>query len=212
MGGVADMADIGVVVLAAGAGRRFGGGKLLAELDGRPILQHVLDTVRVARPGCRVVVLGADAPLLRSRIAWTDETSVENPRPEAGLAGSLRLGVRECLRTLPGALGVLVVLGDQPRTSLDVMRALVAAIPDAVAQGAWAVVPSYAGGDGANPALLLAEGLAKVPGLRGDHGLGMLLEAVPGRAFRVPVSGSNPDVDTRADLEALADQGGAGDP
>ena len=31
------------LVLAAGAGSRFGGGKLLATIGGRPVLQHVLD-------------------------------------------------------------------------------------------------------------------------------------------------------------------------
>ena len=36
------------VVLAAGAGSRFGGGKLRALLDGRPILAHVVDTARAA--------------------------------------------------------------------------------------------------------------------------------------------------------------------
>ena len=41
----------GAVVLAAGAGSRFGGGKLLAPLDGRPILQHVLDALRAAGLG-----------------------------------------------------------------------------------------------------------------------------------------------------------------
>jgi CTP:molybdopterin cytidylyltransferase MocA len=30
-------------VLAAGAGRRFGGTKQLADLDGRPLLQHAID-------------------------------------------------------------------------------------------------------------------------------------------------------------------------
>ena len=60
---------IGAVVLAAGEGSRFGGPKQLAELDGRPLLEHVLGVVR-AVPGLApvVVVLGAHAgyePLTR---------------------------------------------------------------------------------------------------------------------------------------------------
>lgn len=198
-----DMADIGVVVLAAGAATRFGGGKLLADLEGRPLLAHVIGTVRAVRPARTVVVLGADAERVREAIGWVDEVLVTNPRPEAGLAGSLRMAVAACLQGLPAPRGVLVVLGDQPRTSSVVIRALVRAIPDAMSSGAWAVVPRYAGGGGGNPALLLPTGLARVPDLRGDRGLGSLLEAVPGRAFRVSVEGSNPDVDTLADLRAL---------
>ena len=36
------------LVLGAGAGSRFGGGKLLARVGGRPVLQHVLDTLAEA--------------------------------------------------------------------------------------------------------------------------------------------------------------------
>jgi molybdenum cofactor cytidylyltransferase len=206
MSGAERMSTIGVVVLAAGTATRFGGGKLLATLEGRPVLQHVLDAVRAVAPGCSVVVLGADAQCVEAGLRWTDELRVVNPAPEAGLAGSLRIGVAECQRRLSGAAGVLVVLGDQPRTSPEVMLALAAAIPDAQAMGAWAVVPRYADGGGPNPALVLAPGLARVPELRGDRGLGELLAVDPARVFRVPVPGSNPDVDTRADLAALANE------
>ena len=39
------------VVLAAGAGTRLGGGKLLAQIGGRPVLQHVLDALATAGVG-----------------------------------------------------------------------------------------------------------------------------------------------------------------
>jgi molybdenum cofactor cytidylyltransferase len=211
MQGVSDLVGIGAVVLAAGAARRFGGGKVLAELEGRPLLQHVLDAVRSARPDHCVVVLGPDAEQVERGIVWADQTRIVNPDPARGLASSLQEGVAACLRILPGALGVLVVLGDQPRTSPRVMRALAAAAPGATRAGAWGVVPRYADGGGSNPVLVLPEGLARVPGLSGDRGLGILLDVEPGRVVRVPVPGSNPDVDTRADLAALAEAGMARD-
>ncbi len=197
------LARVAAVVLAAGAGTRFGGAKLGAMLEGRPMLQHALDAVRSLGPGRCVVVLGADADDLEAAIDWQDELRVRNPEPEAGLSGSLRLAVAECQRALPDLMGVLVVLGDQPRTSPDVMRALVDALPAALAQGVWAVVPDYAAGGGANPALVLEEGLVRIPELRGDAGLGALLAADPRRSLRVPVPGSNPDVDTTSDLTAI---------
>jgi CTP:molybdopterin cytidylyltransferase MocA len=200
-----DVAGWAAVVLAAGAGSRFGGGKLLAELEGRPMLQHVLESLRELEPRCCVVVLGTDAARIEARVVWRDEVRVVNPAPDTGLAGSLRLGVAACLERAPDAAGVLVALGDQPRTSPMVIRALVAAVPDARRASAWAVVPAYAGGGGANPALLLPLGLRWVPRSEGDQGMGAVLAAEPGRAYRVPVSGTNPDVDTPADLVALAE-------
>jgi len=51
---------VGPLVLAAGKGLRFGGGKLLASYRGRPLLSHVLDVVgaacerRILKGGCAV--------------------------------------------------------------------------------------------------------------------------------------------------------------
>ncbi len=204
MSGTAAERGVGAVVLAAGAGTRFGGDKLLAELEGRPILQHVLDAVaRVAARPCVVVL--PDLSRLDARIDWRDEVRVVNPTPEAGLASSLRVGIAACLDARPELTGILVVLGDQPRTSPQVMGALIDALPAALEAGAWAVVPRYTEGGGANPALLLRAALARVPDLEGDRGMGTLLASAPGRSYPVEVLGANPDIDTPADLAALAD-------
>lgn len=203
MPGAEVLSRVGAVVLAAGAGTRFGGSKLRASLEGRPVLAHVLEAVRVVTPGCTVVVLGDDTHRLEHAIDWRDEVRVRNPNPGEGLSSSLRIGLAECQRRLPDLVGVLVVLGDQPRTSPAVMRALAEAVPTALTQGAWAVVPAYAAGGGGNPVLVLPDGLARVPELRGDRGLGALLAADRRRSFRVPVPGTNPDIDTPADLAAL---------
>src|SRR4029450_11407619 len=47
---------VGGLILAAGEGRRFGGTKQLAELEGRPLLEHALTAMASISP--RVVVLG----------------------------------------------------------------------------------------------------------------------------------------------------------
>jgi CTP:molybdopterin cytidylyltransferase MocA len=70
------------------------------------------------------------------------------------------------------------------------------------------VAPRYADGGGGNPVLLLREGIARVPRLDGDRGMGALLAAEPGRVWTVDVPGSNPDVDTPADLAVLAAERG----
>ncbi len=192
--------SLGVVVLAAGQGRRFGGHKLRALLEGRPILQHVLDRVASVDPVCTVVVLGPAPGPLDEDIRWGAQVRVRNPRPEDGLSSSLRLGVA----ALPGHVeGVFVVLGDQPRLRAEVLLALAAAVPGAVASGAWAVVPDYADDASINPALLLPPAIEAVEHLTGDTGLGGWLRGEPTRSWRVAVAGSNPDVDTPADLAAL---------
>ena len=81
------------VVLAAGQGRRFGGSKLLAALEGRPLLQHVLDAVASSGPVVTVVVLGDDADDAERVIAWDGQLRVVNADPTRGLSSSLELGI-----------------------------------------------------------------------------------------------------------------------
>lgn len=189
---------VGAVVLAAGAGSRFGGGKLLASLDGRPILQHVLDRVAAAGLAQTVVVMGADQDAVEASMAWRGEDRVRNPDPGRGLSSSVRLGV-EALD--PDIDRALIVLGDQPSLPDGVIEALVAQPSD---PGRPIVVPVYQGDRGRNPVLLdRAAFVDATAGLHGDRGLGPWIAEHAELVREVPVAGANPDVDTRDDLVTL---------
>lgn len=197
---------LGALVLAAGAGSRFGGGKLVAPLEGRPVLQHVLDTLVLLRPVVTVVVVGPELDALAG-IAWRDEQRAVNPDPGRGLSSSLRMGIDAVLAA--GDIdGVFILLGDQPRVAVATLDGLAAAARDALARGAVAVVPAYAQGGGANPVLLLRAGFPLAALVSGDRGLGGVLDTRPDRVVTVPVPGSNPDVDTPSDLRAMEDGAG----
>ena len=109
------------LVLAAGSGSRFGGGKLLASVAGRPVLQHVLDALAEAGVDDVVVVLGDDAAAHEAAIAWRAERRVVNPEPRRGLASSLQVGFEA---VGAGHDSVLVALGDQPLISPSAIRSL----------------------------------------------------------------------------------------
>lgn len=186
------------IVLAAGVGSRFGGRKLLAPIEGRPVLQHVLD--RIAMAGIRrvIVVLGDDARELQATIAWRDEERVVNPEPARGLASSLHVG----MAALPADTeAALIVLGDQPRMPVEAVTALLAAGVDARRPIA---VPAYPRDAGRNPVLVGRGAFALAEAADGDRGLGPVLAAHPELVREVPVdaavaAGGNPDIDTRAD-------------
>ncbi len=184
------------LVLAAGAGSRFGGGKLLASIGGRPILQRVLDALAAAGVDEVVVVLGVDAAAVEAAIAWRGERRVINPEPARGLASSLQAGFEAIGSTSDP---VLVALGDQPLISVEVIRSLLEA---PAMPGHPVVVPAYADEHGRNPVLLRPAAFSLVAEVAGDRGLGPLLAAHPELIDEIPVPGANPDVDTRADLAA----------
>lgn len=200
-------AAVGGLVLAAGLGRRWGGAKLAAPFEGRPLLAHVLDAVRFALDegtlATAVVVIpaGPDAPpeasLLRRLAEERGMSVVVNDDPAAGLARSLRLGLA-ALEASPVEAGI-VLLGDQPRTRLDVIRALVAK---------WRrshspiLVPRYGRVPG-NPVVVGREVWALARRLRGDSGMRAVARRHPELLADLYVGGANPDVDRPADLEAL---------
>ncbi|MFO1540563.1 MAG: NTP transferase domain-containing protein [Chloroflexota bacterium] len=200
------MLRIAVVVLAAGAGTRFGGGKLLAPLAGRPVLAHVLDAVGAAAPAATYLVVGPDGDALAAAAGAGVVTVVRNPDPGRGLASSVAIGVAAAAAGEPAPDAILVALGDQPRIRADVIAALADAAATAAGAGAAFVAPRYADEPDAvvNPVLLLPAAWSRVAGLAGDRGLGPLLVADPGAVLRVPVAGANPDIDTPDDLARLA--------
>jgi CTP:molybdopterin cytidylyltransferase MocA len=188
------------VVLAAGRGSRFGGNKLLADLDGRPLLQHVLDLAAEVELGPVVVVLGGEAARIEQSIAWRGETRVRNPAPERGLSSSLQLGLDELERIKPDCRRAAVLLGDQPRLAAEQLRILLDQPPD---EAQPIIVPRYADGRPGNPVLLERGAWPLAATLEGDRGMSQLFAGRPELIRMVDVSGTNPDVDTRGDLSSI---------
>ncbi len=205
--GAVGSGSFAAVVLAAGVGTRFGGGKVRATLDGHPLVAHVLTAARGAGLARIVLVLGHDAGAVRAVLLADNSRALDgvlmavNPAPERGMATSLRLGLAAA-RAEPAPIGILVLLGDQPRVRPEVLAALVEAARMA-APGSLAVAPHYADDAAPNPVLLLPSSWPLAASLDGDRGVGPLLALEPGRVVRVPVSGRNPDVDTPDDLATL---------
>jgi CTP:molybdopterin cytidylyltransferase MocA len=168
------------LILAAGEGRRFGGPKQLAEIDGRPMLAHVIALAAAYDP---LVVLGAHADAIRAAVDVGDHIVASDWAD--GQAASLRAGVA----AIGDADSVLVLLGDQPFLTGDAIEAVLAAGPPARA--------TYDGAPG-HPVLLDRALLGRIPGLSGDQGARDLLA----EAQRVEVGHlCDPrDVDTPADL------------
>ena len=194
------MPEIGTVLLAAGLGSRFGPEpKLLALLDGTPLVRRAAEAALAAGPRPVVVVLGAHADRVQAALAGLDLAVVVNPDFRAGLATSLRAG----LAALPESCDAAVVLlGDMPRVEAAHIDRLATAFADAEREPA-AVVPVQAGRRG-NPVLLNLRRLgSEIAGLQGDHGAGLILR---GRADVLEIAGdaaTGLDIDTPAALAAL---------
>jgi CTP:molybdopterin cytidylyltransferase MocA len=116
----------GIVILAAGQGRRFGGAKQLHPVDGRPMLEAVLAAAERSGIDERIVVLGAHGSAVLAAVDLHGARVVHSSAWREGQAASLRAGLDEL-----SADDAVVVLGDGP--ALDVRaiaRVLAAQDPD----------------------------------------------------------------------------------
>ena len=185
------------IVLAAGAGRRFGSPKQLADLDGVPLLQHAVDAMLAVPALDRVVVvLGAAAEQIGAAVRFASAEPIVCAGWEEGMSASLREGVDE----LYSADWVIVTLGDMPGVTPEAIEAVVAAIEADPA--AEAVRAAYGGRPG-HPVALSRALLGRVGELRGDVGARELLRDAKVRDVEAGHLARPDDVDTPEELEAI---------
>ena len=196
-GAVADLTSenppVGVVVLAAGGGSRFGGAhhKLLTSVAGKTVFEWALQSALAANIGPVAVVWGSVE--LPRHEASEAVTYLHNTEWATGMASSVQSALHWVNQR--GLQSVVIGLGDQPCIPPSAWTAVAnSTSPLAVA--------TYAGVR-ANPVKLHAEFFALVP-QTGDEGARSLLRSHPELVAEVPCSGSGIDVDHVEDIERVA--------
>lgn len=181
------------LILAAGEGTRFGErSKLLADLQGRPVLEHAIRAQCAVKELERVVVvLGAHAAGILAAVDLMDAEPVICEAWREGISASLRCGVE----ALGDAQRVIVTLGDQPLVTPEVIVRFLEAEPGTRA--------TYDGRPG-HPVVLGPKQLSAVKDLRGDRGARELLRDAPTIECASLCCGR--DIDTPRDLEEVRDE------
>ena len=178
---------VGALILAAGEGRRFGGTKQVAELDGRPLLSYALAAVSGITP--RVIVLGHAAEEILAAVDLQGAEAVVCAEWADGQAASLKCGLAAL-----DTDAVVVVLGDQPGITAAALDAVLSAGGDEDA------VRATYGGMASHPVLLRAPLLARAGALRGDVGFRDLLRGASVREVEVGHLADPADIDTKEEL------------
>ena len=126
--------EIAGLVLAAGAGRRFGQPKALAGWRGDLLVRRAARTL--AEAGCApvVVVIGAQAEQVRAAAPELD--FVDNPEWTTGMASSLRAGLA-ALRDSPAEAAVVLLVDMPGVTPQAVGRITADATPAVLATGGY---------------------------------------------------------------------------
>lgn len=185
------------IILAAGRGSRMGAPKQLLPLEGRPLLQHVVNAAAGELDDV-ILVLGHEAEAVVAALALPRPVRVVvNPDHAEGQSTSLRAGLDHVPES---SRAVVVLLGDQPGIRAEAIRAVVSA---QAASDAPILRAAY-GGRASHPVVLAREVWPGAEVLRGDAGARALIAAHAGRVTLVEVGGDPPeDVDTPEDLDRL---------
>jgi molybdenum cofactor cytidylyltransferase len=186
--------EIGGIVLAAGEGKRFGGVKQVAMLDGRPLLEHAVRAM-LSVPAIEpvVVVLGAHADEIQATVDLSGCDVVVCDAWADGQSASLQAGVA----ALGEVEAAVITLGDQPFISAEV----IAGVLDHRGRH-LAVRATYDGAPG-HPVLLERRLLDHVGELEGDAGARTLLEGPHVHAWEVGRLCDPIDIDTPERLQEV---------
>jgi molybdenum cofactor cytidylyltransferase len=194
------------IVLAAGLSRRFGDNKLLAPLDGLPLVRHVVAAALASRLERVVIVLGHQGARVRAALADLLDGSrcsaIVNGAYRDGQSGSVIAGLDVVRHEFPAAM---FLMGDQPRLDAAIIDALVAAHEVA---GTDICYPSR-NGMRRNPVIFGRRFYPDILALSGDTGARAVIDANLDAATAVAFADGLPfrDVDRGRDLAAL-DEGG----
>lgn len=191
------------ILLAAGSSRRMGQCKLLLPLGGRPLVRYPLLAAQTGGLEPLVAVVAPSTPEALTRILSRPGPGIMPPprivvaqNAALGQAESLKAGLKQVLALQPDVAGVMVLLGDQPLVTAQLVGDLAREFAACLTLGeAACVAPEFAGRRG-NPVILHRDIFALVLTLEGDAGARSLLASFPLRLLACTDDACLADVDT----------------
>ncbi len=187
---------LGIAVLAAGLGERFGGQKLIAQWRGKPLLLHVLEAAQGAFAGRVHLITGFDADAVSAAAGGRADFVHFNDRYREGIGTSIAMAARAGRDNYDA---MVVALADQPLVSATRLDKLVAAGTDHENQ----IIATRFRDVLAPPVVFGKRFFGELRDLRGDSGAKSVINAHPEAVITVGLEAAAVDIDTPSDLAAL---------
>ena len=189
---------IACLILAAGLSTRFGtANKLLAEIDGRPVIHHVVREALASRSTGVHIIVQPDSEPITSALDGFPVIHCTNRNFISGIGSSIATGIR----SLPGDItGALILPADMPWMRARILDALIAAFENSGSR--HVTIPVTAAGEQRNPVLWPRSYFMALSKLHADQGAKPLLPKDPDRCQKVIIGDELVflDVDTPGDL------------
>lgn len=190
--------DVAAILLAAGRSTRMGGpNKLLATIDGEPLVRIAARNALASIADSLTVVTGHMHDEVERALDGLDVTLVHNPDFREGLSTSLKTGIAALPSDVDAAI---VLLADMPRVASATIDRIIQTYDPA--GGSLIVVPTVKGKRG-NPVLWSRRYFDDLVAIKGDVGARHLIGTNPEAVVEVEIDATiRLDLDTPGALEA----------
>ena len=191
---------LGIVLLAAGAGKRFGGNKLTAQVHGKPMYLWAMENIEEMKTELPAVVV-TGTPEIVSAAEAKGMIAIFNGQPELGISLSIRLGIEAVIQEDRKVDGILFMVCDQPWLEKTTLVRLMSEFDGGV------LALSYGERRG-NPVIFSREYLKELSELSGDIGgrQGMARPRENVRFLEVNDEKELQDIDKREQIEVIERQ------
>ena len=193
------MADIPIILLAAGVSSRMGKPKQLLPWGEQTLIEHQIQMLMQAGKSV-IVVLGAYADLILPVIQKYPVIGVVNDNWKSGMASSVACGIKEIERLKLTAEAVLITLVDQPLIPFIHFEAILNAFEEGHQQ---IIASTSAEGWQGVPALFDKCYFSELQNLQGEKGAKTLIQQYPNKIKALECNEIINDIDTLESYQEL---------
>ena len=190
--------NIAIIILAAGSSSRMGRPKQLLSWGKSDLIGNAIEQAKNSRSDKIIVVLGANAQLIKDNISRWEVDFVENENWKSGLGSSLAKGVKHLIE-LETFDGILVMLVDQPFIDSDYLNLLI----ESFYTTPYSIIATAYSKRAGVPALFDKKFFTDLCDLHEDNGAKLIIEENRGEVLSLDPGKKVTDIDTEVDYKNL---------
>ncbi|MEB8345455.1 nucleotidyltransferase family protein [Flavobacteriaceae bacterium KMM 6898] len=190
---------IDVLILAGGKGSRMGSIKQLLPWKGTTLLENAIDQAKMSIASEVIVVLGAYAAEIRSRVKNDEILFINNEEWASGLGTSISCGVNYIQNNRTDVTGIMILLADQPLINTKYINKMLETF---IEKSKGMVTTNYGNREGV-PAIFDRNFFPELQALKQDFGAKELIKKYKDLNISLNPEGKGLDVDTIEDYNTL---------